>query len=90
MKRAWRILLPLPLALAVLLYFAMKKKARTVTAADGRKFRQLSPSSLDPETGAGAPSIWVPVPPDGKQYFPDLGFDAGTSTQPPIMRSFGA
>ena len=89
MKRAWLALLPLPILAAVLLYLMARKKI-TVIGADGRTYQQLSPANLRTDGEPGAPSIWCPVPPDGEQYFPDLGFDAGTSTQPPIMRRFGA
>ncbi len=56
---------------------------RTVTAADGRTYRQVSPASAE------SPSIWKLEPDDGKTYFPDLTFDTG-QTSVPIMRAFSA
>lgn len=62
-------------------------KGKTVVGADGRTYRLIAPSTTAAD-GTGSPSIWRG--PDGKDYFPDLGWDVGNSTAPPMMRSFGA
>ena len=59
---------------------------KTVLGADGRIYRLISPATQNGD-GSGSPSIWRG--PDGKDYFPDLGWDLGTSQAPPLMRSFG-
>lgn len=87
------ILLLLLLAAAAWLIWRFRRELGadfTTIGADGRQFRRIRERTLDLATGAGAPSVWRAVPDDGRDYFPDLGYDAGTSTQPPIMRSFGA
>lgn len=61
------------------------KAGKTVVGADGRTYRLIAPATQNGD-GSGSPSIWRG--PDGKDYFPDLGWDVGNSQAPPMMRSF--
>jgi hypothetical protein len=83
--------LPAILTLALLmslfswLFLRRATKRRTVIAADGRTFELISPGAAD---GNGAAAIWRPVPADGNDYTPNLGWALDESSGAPMMRRF--
>lgn len=73
--------LPWLLLAAAAAWLIWSRRRRVVVSADGRSFSLIQPAS------AGNPSIWRAIPDDGREYFPDLGFDLGNG-QAPLMQSF--
>lgn len=73
------------LAFLGFLLWKLRGAARRVQGADGRTFQEISAG--DP-SGNGAAPIWRPIPADGFDYTPDLGWLAGVSTDSPMFRRF--
>lgn len=60
----------------------------TITSGGRTFFKVLDEIPPDPQTGVGAPARYVPVPPDGKEYFTALA-PAGQPLPPePQMIAF--
>ena len=71
--------------LALFLLWAWQSK-RLIRAADGRWFWQTQAKEIVPDGTPGDMAIYVPLPPDGRNYTTNLAFEMGQISAP-VMTS---